>query len=133
MRVLYSREAEMRILGRMLTDPRSLTFALDKLKETDFYFLEHQIIFQAIQTVFRECRVADIYLVCAELKSNEKLKSVGDISYLTELTEQGIEGPCATLQKQSKVRNYLDLVKQIKFLSLKILKTLGFRKIELIK
>jgi replicative DNA helicase len=77
----------MMVLGAMLTSINSLNIAADALDESDYYFTEHKIIFQALKTAFRNDKPADVHLIAEELKRQDKLKAVGGISYLTTLAQ----------------------------------------------
>lgn len=83
----HSKESEMIVLGSMLTSINSLNIGADGLDDSDFYFTEHKIIFQALKTCYRNDRPADIHLIGEELKRQDKLKAVGDIGYLTTLAQ----------------------------------------------
>ena len=82
-----SKESEMMVLGCMLTSSNALSIASDGLKEKDFYYLEHQTIFQALKQAFSQEKPADIHLIAEELKRTNKIQAVGGISYLTHLAQ----------------------------------------------
>ena len=103
-----SKKSEMVVLGCMLTSTQSLRIAIQTLEDGDFYFNEHKTIFRAIKTVYQDCRVADVYLVCAELKCNGKLRAAGDIIYLVNLvqyagTSAHIDEFYTAVKKKSKI------------------------------
>lgn len=83
----HSKEAEMMVLGCMLTSINSLNVAADALADGDFYFTEHKIIFQVLKTSYKQDKPADIHLVAEELKRQEKLSSIGGAVYLTTLAQ----------------------------------------------
>ncbi len=83
----HSKESEMMVLGCMLTSINSLNIAADALDDSDFYFTEHKIIFQVLKTAYKKDKPADIHLVAEELKRQEKLTTVGGLSYLTTLAQ----------------------------------------------
>src|SRR5579862_9257521 len=83
----HSKESEMMVLGSMLTSIGSLNIGADGLNETDFYFTEHKIIFEALKTAYRNDKPADVHLIGEELKRQSKLKAIGGISYLTTLAQ----------------------------------------------
>src|SRR5689334_16276954 len=83
----HSKESEMMVLGSMLTSIGSLNIGADGLSETDFYFSEHKIIFEALKSAYRNDKPADVRLIGEELKRQSKLKAVGGISYLTTLAQ----------------------------------------------
>lgn len=82
-----SKESEMMVLGCMLTSINSLNIAADGLSSYDFYYSEHQAIFDILKTAYKQDKPADVHLVCEELKRQEKLSSVGGVSYVTTLAQ----------------------------------------------
>jgi len=82
-----SKESEMMVLGCMLTSINSLNIAADALDETDFYYTEHQILFQVLKTAYKQDKPADVHLVCEELKRLEKLDAIGGAAYVTTLAQ----------------------------------------------
>jgi replicative DNA helicase len=83
----HSKEAEMMVLGCGLTSIDSLNVAASSLEEQDFYFSEHKIIFSVLEAAFRTDKPADLLLVSEELKRQDKLETVGGVSYLTTLAQ----------------------------------------------
>lgn len=82
-----SKEAEMMVLGCMLTSINSLNIASERLEEPDFYYSEHKMIFRCLQDAYRSDKPADIHLIAEELKRQEKLAAVGGVPYLTTLAQ----------------------------------------------
>lgn len=82
-----SKEAEMMVLGCMLTSINSLNIAADGLDDSDFYYTEHKIIFAVLKQAFMSDKPADIHLVCEELKRQDKLKAIGGPAYVTTLAQ----------------------------------------------
>lgn len=99
----HSKESEMIVLGAMLTSINSLNIGADGLNDSDFYFIEHKIVFQVLKGFYCNDKPADIHLVAEELKRQDKLKSIGGVSYLTTLAQYA--GTSAFLEE------YIDLVK----------------------
>ena len=83
----HSKEAEMMVLGCMLTSINSLNVAAEALKEEDFYFPEHKRIFACMKSAFSQDKPADVHLVAEELKRQNALQEVGGVVYLVELSE----------------------------------------------
>ena len=98
----HSKESEMMVLGCMLTSINALNIAADGLKDSDFYFTEHKIIFKVLQAAYKSDKPADILLVAEELKRLDKLTAVGGIAYLTTLAQYA--GTSAFIEE------YVDLV-----------------------
>lgn len=83
----HSKEAEMMVLGCMLSNINSLNIAAEQLDDSDLYFTEHKIIFQVLKTAYKKDKPADIHLVAEELKRQDKLNAIGGVSYLTTLAQ----------------------------------------------
>ena len=83
----HSKEAEMMVLGCMLTSINSLNIAAEALHEEDFYFSEHKRIFGCMKAAFSQDKPADVHLVAEELKRQDLLQEVGGVVYLVELSE----------------------------------------------
>lgn len=98
-----SKEAEMMVLGCMLTSINSLNIAADGLDDSDFYYTEHKIIFSVLKSAYKSDKPADVHLVCEELKRQDKLKSVGGTAYVTTLAQYA--GTAAYIEE------YVELVK----------------------
>ncbi len=75
------------VLGSMLTSVNSLNVGADALDSFDFYYPEHQIVFDVLKAAYKNDKPADIHLVCEELKRQGKLKTVGGASYITSLAQ----------------------------------------------
>ncbi len=96
-----SKESEMMVLGTMLTSVNSLNVAADSLDSSDFYYTEHQIIFDVLKTAYKNDKPADIHLVCEELKRQGKLKSIGGAAYVTSLAQYA--GTSAFIEEYAEV------------------------------
>lgn len=83
----HSKESEMIVLGSMLTSINSLNIGADALDDSDFYFTEHKIIFQALKNAYCNDKPADVHLIGEELKRQEKLSAIGGLGYLTTLAQ----------------------------------------------
>ena len=98
-----SKESEMMVLGCMLTSINSLNIASDGLSDSDFYYNEHKVIFQALKTAYMMEKPADVHLICEELKREDKLRLVGGAAYITVLAQYA--GTSAYIEE------YVELVK----------------------
>lgn len=99
----HSKESEMMVLGCMLTSINALNISADMLNDSDFYFTEHKIIFQALKGAYKKDKPADIHLIGEELKRQDKLTAVGGVAYLTTLAQYS--GTSAFLEE------YIELVR----------------------
>ena len=83
----HSKESEMMVLGCMLTNEHAFKLASESMEESDFYFIEHKILFQVIQEAYRKNHQADVHLMAEELKRTGKLQTAGGINYLLALAQ----------------------------------------------
>lgn len=109
-----SHENEMIVLGCMLNNERSFKIAAVALKDVDFYFAEHKVIFQTLETCHKKGKPADVHIVAEELKQKDKLKTVGGVAYLVSLaqyagTSAHIEAYCESLQEKRLERDLLNV------------------------
>lgn len=82
-----SKDSEMMVLGCMLTSINGLNIAADGLNDSDFYYTENKIVFQALKSAYKNDKPADVHLICEELKRQDKLKAVGGAAYVTTLAQ----------------------------------------------
>ncbi|TVY12215.1 replicative DNA helicase [Candidatus Phytoplasma pini] len=80
-------DAEQFILGIIFVDPKQMLNIEGKLEITDFYNLNHQLIFSAMQDLFQQNKDIDYYSVYAFLET-KKQKIVGGKEYLIDLGSQ---------------------------------------------
>ena len=91
------------VLGCMLTSINGLNIAADALTPYDFYFTEHQTIFDILKAAYKQDKPADVHLICEELKRQDKLTAVGGVTYVTTLAQYA--GTSAYIEE------YVDVVK----------------------
>ena len=82
-----SKEAEMMVIGCMLSSINALNAAADLLEDSDFYYNEHRIIFNVLKQSWKQDKPADVHLVGEELKRQGKLEAAGGVLYLTTLAQ----------------------------------------------
>lgn len=99
----HSKDSEMIVIGCMLTQSSSLEIASDRLREEDFYYMEHQKIVGVLKNLHKKEKPADLHLVAEELKRNNQLEEIGGLSYLTTLAQYA--GTAAYIEE------YVELIK----------------------
>jgi replicative DNA helicase len=109
-----SKEAEMMVLGCMLTSINALNISSEKLSKEDFYYNEHKLIFNVLKSAYNNDKLADVHVVCEELKRLGKLESSGGAAYLTTLaqfagTSAHIEEYCNIVRTKSYSRKMLNV------------------------
>lgn len=100
----HSIDAEKSVLGAVILSKDAAELASEKLCPDDFYYPDHRIIFSAMATLQNSGKPIDAVTVMDELESMGKLKDVGGMAYITELT---IYTPSA-----ANARYYIDIVKE---------------------
>ncbi|MCD8293659.1 MAG: replicative DNA helicase [Clostridia bacterium] len=99
----HSLHAEQALLACLLTDSDTVTDVIGDLREEDFYHESHQIIYGAITAVYNKSKTVEFVTVYDRLAHDGNLTKVGDLPYLTELTQ--------LLPSAANVHEYLDIVK----------------------
>ncbi len=123
---IHSKDAEMMVLGCMLSSPSYFKsgFELLQLHAEDFYYIEHQAIFSSLHALHQEGRNgSDVFLVFEKLKDNGEFKKVEEIGYLTNLavfagTSSDFESYCEILKKFSMRRAFIARCDDLKKLAL---------------
>ncbi len=81
----HNLEAEVSLLGSLLLDPEGVGKVADFLKPEDFYDERHQLIFEAMVTLYEQRRPVDLVTVTEMLKSQKQLTEIGGASFLSSL------------------------------------------------
>ena len=85
--VPQSLEAEMGVLGSMIIDRDVIGEVLQLLKAENFYRYDHQLIFEALLSLYNANKPVDLVLLRDELRNRGQLDQVGDVDYLVRLCE----------------------------------------------
>lgn len=109
------------VLGCMLTSINGLNIAADSLDDSDFYYTEHKIIFQALKTAYKQEKPADVHLICEELKRQDKLKAVGGAAYITSLAQYA--GTSAYIEEYTSLVRNKAILRNMIFAAQKVEKT----------
>lgn len=99
----HSVEAEQSVLGGLLIDNLAWDRAGDLLTESDFYRLEHRLIFTTISALVGQSKPADVITVFAELQSDGKAPEVGGLAYLNALAQ--------SVPSAANMRRYAEIVR----------------------
>lgn len=81
-------EVEEVVLGALMIDKKGVDEVIDILQPDAFYKPAHQLIFEAIDILFKGTQPVDLLTVSAQLKKMGKLESVGGEFYLIRLTQK---------------------------------------------
>ena len=81
-------DLEEAVLGAIMLEKDALTAVIDILKPNVFYKDQHQVIFNAIISLFSKSEPVDILTVTSELRKNGNLEIAGGAYYITQLTNR---------------------------------------------
>ena len=78
-------EAEQSVLGAMLIEKEAISKVAEFLRPEDFYRESHRLIYATILELFGKSDAVDLITVTENLRKEDKLETVGGISYITSL------------------------------------------------
>ena len=81
--------AEAAVLGSMIVDPNCISEVVEHLKTDAFYRIEHQMIFDALVTLYEKNKgeAIDAVLLRDELEKRRQLEEVGGVEYLARVMD----------------------------------------------
>lgn len=80
-------EVEMAVLGAMLIEEKATTRGIEMLTPETFYLKQHQLIFEAMQTLFEAGQPVDTVTVFEEIVKRGFSEEIGGAVYLSKLTQ----------------------------------------------
>ncbi|HAU08071.1 MAG: replicative DNA helicase [Candidatus Yanofskybacteria bacterium RIFOXYD1_FULL_44_17] len=111
-------DAEKSLLGSLLIDREAINKVVDFLRPEDFYNRNHQIIFEAIITLFEKREPIDLLNLSNRLQDSGNLDISGGLSYLTSLASSVATSAHATsyakiIQRKKMLRDLIDAANYI--------------------
>lgn len=97
-------EAEKGVIGSILIDADAILKVMEVVHATDFYHPKHQVIFDAIEELYREQNPIDLLTLTSKLKNKKKLKSIGGATYLSEIVD--------SVPTAAHASNYAQLIRE---------------------
>ena len=97
-------EAEQAVIGSMLTDRDAVIYAIEILKEEDFYREDNKTIYEAILNLYNRSEPIDIITLKAELTSMGTFEKIGGLEYIVGLPEK--------VPTTANVERYINIVKE---------------------
>ena len=116
----HSNEAELAVLGSMLSSKEAVSKSIQWLKPEHFYKDTHNKIFSAMRILFDKAEPIDTLSVSEYLKKNNELELVGGIYFLTGLVE--MVPTAAHVEKYAKIVVEKSLLRNLIYLSHNIAK-----------
>ncbi|MES0491429.1 MAG: replicative DNA helicase [Leptospirales bacterium] len=101
---LFDSETEQIVLGSILQSPDLFHDISQVLREEDFYFEPHRIIYETIAEEFDKQNTPDVMLVISSLKTKELLEKSGNRSAIMEIASLG--SPVSALSYARQVKEY---------------------------
>ncbi|SKA89543.1 replicative DNA helicase [Clostridium sp. USBA 49] len=114
----YNLDAEMSILGAILSKNDVMCDVICQLEAKDFYNSRHQIIFQAMKEMYENSIHIDVTTLANKLGKN--LVQVGGLTYISELITAGfsfagVKQYVEIVKEKSKLREfYIRLIQAVK-------------------
>lgn len=111
-------DAEKSLLGSILVDKESINKVADHLHSNDFYNRNHQIIYEAVMTLFERKEPIDLLNLSNCLTDMGSLDEVGGMGYLSSLvnsvpTSAHIASYTKIVQKKKMLRDLIDAANHI--------------------
>jgi len=96
-------EAEQAVLGSVFFDQASIKTILDKLQNKDFYSPNHQVIYEAMKSLYLENIYIDYTTLSDRLENKNLLAKAGGIEYIAGLID--------AVPSTANLINYINIVK----------------------
>ena len=111
-------DAEVAVLGAMLTSSEAASSAIELLDDTCFYKDAHKKIFMAAFALYEKLEPIDVLTVSNELQKRNQLEAVGGNYYLAELVERtpsaaNIEYHCKIVLDKALLRKLITVSNEI--------------------
>ena len=101
----FDKDLECRVLGMCLVEPEAFRTAIQILSVNDFGFVDNQLIFVSIQSVFESTGTVDPVLVAKDLQGKGELKRIGGPIYLYDLN--------AVVVETDSIKFYCEILKEL--------------------
>jgi replicative DNA helicase len=105
-------DAERSVLGAVLLDDSILAGAQQFVRDHDFHLDSHRRIFRAMARMQEGGISIDMVTLSEELGRNRELEAVGNVSYLTSLTEglprrDNVDGYAKIVREKARLREII--------------------------
>lgn len=100
-------DLEEAVLGAAMLDKGAFSIIVEKLRPESFYLDAHVEIFNVMMELFANSKPIDILTVHEELRKNGKLKSVGGVNYLMDITNKVASAANIEYHAQIIIQKYI--------------------------
>jgi replicative DNA helicase len=110
--------AERAVLGAMLKDPESIPTVLEHLREEDFYFEQHRLLFSVLYKVWEDKGKDWDDIVLRSYLEKRGLQDKISMEFVYALAQEAAEGPLLleairSVKEKSGIRKLMDLVIEV--------------------
>ncbi|MDO5033599.1 MAG: replicative DNA helicase [Eubacteriales bacterium] len=116
-----SLEAEQAVLGSILLDNKNLHHAMSRLKVEDFYYPNHQNIYESILRVQEKNAPIDLISLVEDLSTRKLLDRVGGVQVLSDLSNfvspHNAEYYIDIVAEKSRLRRFIKTFKELQGLA----------------
>ena len=111
-------EVEKHVIGALFLDGESVGDAVEVLKYEDFYLEKHQVIFEAVASLFEKNLPVDIITVTDTLKKNARFEMAGGDAYLMEISAEVVSSAnivqhCQIIREKALLRSLISSATRI--------------------
>jgi len=100
-------DLEEAVLGAAMLDKSAFSIIVEKLRPESFYLDAHVEIFTVMMELFSNSKPIDILTVHEELRKNEKLKGIGGVQYLMDITNKVASAANIEYHAQIIIQKYI--------------------------
>lgn len=109
----YSREAEMAVIGSVITNPDSVAEASEIITPDDFYFVNNKEIFTVVMELFNNGTPIDFVTVTDALQRKNKYEAAGGGEYLKSValevsTSQNVDYYARIIRDKAMLRKLIE-------------------------
>lgn len=107
----HNLQAEQSLLGALMLENSVWEQVADKVRETDFYRQEHQLIFRAIHILAEQDQPFDVITLAEALDKRKLLDDMGGMSYLAEIDRN--TGSAANAAHYARIVRFNSVLRQL--------------------
>ncbi|MEA3641461.1 MAG: replicative DNA helicase [Lamprobacter sp.] len=107
----HNLQAEQSLLGALMLENSVWEQVADKVRETDFYRQEHQLIFRAIHILAEQDQPFDVITLAEALDKRKLLDDMGGMTYLAEIDRN--TGSAANAAHYARIVRFNSVLRQL--------------------
>ncbi len=107
----HNLQAEQSLLGALMLENSVWEQVADKVRESDFYRQEHQLIFRAIYILAEQDHPFDVITLAEALEKRKLLDDMGGIAYLAEIDRN--TGSAANAAHYARIVRFNSVLRQL--------------------